>query len=47
MSAPDWVTPDVMEMLRVLKDFEFRVKVAAASALHAALIAVSELKVLW
>ncbi|XP_041822113.1 lysosomal acid phosphatase [Chelmon rostratus] len=25
MSAPDWVTPDVMEMLRVLKDFEFRI----------------------
>lgn len=27
MSAPDWVTPDVMEKLRVLKDFGFQVKV--------------------
>ncbi|KAG7239357.1 hypothetical protein INR49_029345 [Caranx melampygus] len=25
MSAPDWVTPDVMEKLRVLKDFGFQV----------------------
>ncbi|XP_031147771.2 lysosomal acid phosphatase [Sander lucioperca] len=25
MSAPDWVTPDVMEKLRVLKDFSFQV----------------------
>ncbi|XP_076580013.1 lysosomal acid phosphatase [Chaetodon auriga] len=24
MSAPDWVTPDVMEKLRELKDYEFR-----------------------
>lgn len=25
MSAPDWVTPDVMEKLKVLKDFGFQV----------------------
>lgn len=25
MSAPDWVTPDIMEKLRVLKDFGFQV----------------------
>ncbi|XP_044200868.1 lysosomal acid phosphatase isoform X1 [Thunnus albacares] len=25
MSAPDWVTPDVMEKLRILKDFGFQV----------------------
>ncbi|XP_029307908.1 lysosomal acid phosphatase [Cottoperca gobio] len=25
MSAPDWVTPDVMEKLRVLKDFGFQI----------------------
>uniref|UniRef100_A0A3B3XCL5 Lysosomal acid phosphatase n=1 Tax=Poecilia mexicana TaxID=48701 RepID=A0A3B3XCL5_9TELE len=28
MSAPDWVTPDVMEKLRFLKDFGFQVEVA-------------------
>lgn len=27
MSAPDWVTPDVMEKLKVLKDFGFQVTV--------------------
>lgn len=33
MSAPDWVTADVMEKLKVLKDFGFQVMVVGKSVL--------------
>lgn len=29
-SAPAWVTPDVMEKLRILKDFGFQVEAATS-----------------
>lgn len=29
MTLPDWVTPDVMGKLQVLKDFAFQVKVVS------------------
>lgn len=31
MSAPDWVTSDVMERLKNLKDYGFQVKLAVSS----------------